>query len=391
MDWTEKLARDREQNLKFLPELTSKRLILTYKEDKDAANTTYTAATKEIYGQHEVLFQNEYIKGIETKSLIFSASPVQTTGFGTVAPLYNGQAPNTNIRILLDNGQKTCSNYQIENNTTNIVTVNTYPCVSHMDSVTNPKFDINFGICDFYFYDIVQFTENNLFNNFWRRTMAQIDQGKLLTAYFALSEADIQLMKLNDKIRIDNSWRNINKIIDYDAGANSLTKVELISIDPALLLPRFGGTTSTWKPNWQVSQPFKPLLPLVPIKTVKQVNLDLASTRSYMTSVINTSNSSMVLGIGNTLKDGFSGIVIGEGIEATQRGIYIGETYIGGDGAVSFTGLKLIDAGFNTVMNLNKTNWTDIIDAGEDTVRKMGGQAQDRPIIDGADSDEPLI
>ena len=96
VDWTEKLARDREQNLKFLPELSSKRLILTYKADKDPANETYTNATNEIYGQHEVIFQNEYIKNIDTKELIFSPTPVQTTSFGTVAPLYNGQSPNTN-------------------------------------------------------------------------------------------------------------------------------------------------------------------------------------------------------------------------------------------------------------------------------------------------------
>ena len=260
VDWTDKLAKDRDQDLKFLPELSRKRMILTYKEDKDNANTTYTAATKEIYGQQEVIFQNEYIKGIETKELIFSASPVQNTGFGTVNPLYNGQSPNTNIRILLDNGQKTCGQYQIQNSINNIVTVSTYPQISHFDNITNPGFDLNFGICDFYFYDIVNTTQNNLYNNFWRRTMAQIDQGKLLTAYFALDETDIAKMRLNDKIRIDNSYWNINKIIDYNAGSNQLTKVELMSVDPDLNLPGFG-RVSVVKPGYVVSSPFKPLLP----------------------------------------------------------------------------------------------------------------------------------
>jgi hypothetical protein len=61
--------------------------------------------------------------------------------------------------------------------------------------------------------------------------MGQINNGKMLTAMFNLTESDIQKMKLNDKIRIDNSWWNINKVIDYDANATKLTKVELISID----------------------------------------------------------------------------------------------------------------------------------------------------------------
>ena len=389
VDWTEKLARDREQNLKFLPELTSKRLILTYKEDKDDANTIYTAATKEIYGQHEVVFQNEYIKNIDTKELIFSPTPVQTTSFGTVAPLYNGQSPNTNIRILLDNGEKACNSYQIENYTNNVETLISYPCVSHMDAVTNPTFDINFGICDFYFYDIVQFTQNNLFNNFWARTMAQIDQGKLLTAYFALSEADIQLMKLNDKIRIDNSWWNINKVIDYDAGANSLTKVELISIDPALLLPRFGGTTTSWKPNWQVSQPFKPLLPISPVKPVKLVNLALEELRNYNTSIIDSESNVILMGKQNQISTNFKGIVISDNIITPVNGVgvYVGDWLLSDDGTYSYTGLRLIDGGLDMTMNKIKTNPVDIIDGGYDSVRKDGGWRSNRIFIDGNEND----
>ena len=386
VDWTEKLARDREQNLKFLPELTSKRLILTYKEDKDLANETYTNATNEIYGQHEVVFQNEYIKNIDTKSLIFSPTPMKTTSFGTVGPLYNGQSPNTNIRILLDNGQKSCNDYQIVNTTTNIETLNVYPFVSHMNEVKNPTFDINFGICDFYFYDIIQFTQNNLFNNFWARTMAQIDQGKLLTAYFALSEADIQLMKLNDKIRIDNSWWNINKVIDYDAGANSLTKVELISIDPALLLPRFGGTTTTWKPNWQVSQPFKPLTPVVAIKPVKLVTLALDELRNYNTSLINTEGSFTVMGKGNIIDNGFKGIVIGDNkIVQNAEGVLVGDWLLKNDGTFTYTNLTLIDGGLDMTMSKDKTNPVDIIDGGLDSVRKDGGWRSNRITIDGND------
>ena len=54
--------------------------------------------------------------------------------------------------------------------------------------------------------------------------MGQINNGKMLTSYFNLRDADIQAMELNDKIRIDNSWWNINKVIDYDANANKLTQ-----------------------------------------------------------------------------------------------------------------------------------------------------------------------
>jgi hypothetical protein len=61
--------------------------------------------------------------------------------------------------------------------------------------------------------------------------MNQINTGKLMSAYFNLSPSDIRNIKLNDKIKVGNTVWNINKVIDYDANSNSVTKVELISTD----------------------------------------------------------------------------------------------------------------------------------------------------------------
>jgi hypothetical protein len=78
VDWTYKLAKDQEQELSFLPELTSKKLILTYAPDKDGPNETYTSATNQIYGQAEVVFDNEYVKEVTTKAVLFSPTPAYT-------------------------------------------------------------------------------------------------------------------------------------------------------------------------------------------------------------------------------------------------------------------------------------------------------------------------
>ena len=74
-------------------------------------------------------------------------------------------------------------------------------------------------------------TVNNLFNSHWRRTANQINNGRLMTAYFYLNENDIAALKLSDKIRVNNVWWNINKIQDYDANSTEPTKVELITVD----------------------------------------------------------------------------------------------------------------------------------------------------------------
>jgi len=242
VDWTNKLMKDKEQSMIFIPELNNKKLRLTYKADTDSPNTVYTGVTNEIYGQVEVTFDNEYVKGIDVKELIFSPTPVQPTIFGAFLPLLNGAAPKTNIRILYDNGQVTAQEVIINSGyDTQTSTGGAYPYISHFrGDPFNPLSDINFAECQYYYYQVNQNTNNNLYNSYWRRTVAQINGGKLLTAYFLLNEVDIQLMELNDKIRIDNSWWSINKIIDYNANDLVPTKVELISLETEIDLPNFG-------------------------------------------------------------------------------------------------------------------------------------------------------
>lgn len=67
-DWSTKLAKNQEQQLIFLPDLSNKKLKLTYKADTDTPNVVYTQATAEIYGQIEYTFENEYVKDTDTKN-----------------------------------------------------------------------------------------------------------------------------------------------------------------------------------------------------------------------------------------------------------------------------------------------------------------------------------
>jgi hypothetical protein len=244
VDWTNLLMKDKEQSLVFIPELNNKKLRLTHKADTDSPNKVYTDVTTEIYGQVEVTFENEYVKGIDVKETIFSPTPVQRTIFNAFLPLLNGAAPKTNLRILFDNGEITAQNVDIISGYDTVTPTNgAYPYISHFGGADplNPTFDINFAECQYYYYQVAQNTNNNLYNKYWRRTVAQINGGKLLTAYFYLRENDIQLMELNDKIRIDNSWWSINKVIDYNANNLQPTKVELISLETEIDLPPFFG------------------------------------------------------------------------------------------------------------------------------------------------------
>ena len=310
-DWTYKLAKDREQNLQFLPEVTSKKLRLTYKADKDSPNTIFTDITNEIYGQIEYTFDNEYVRDTDVKELVFSPTPVVRTVFDAYVPNIAGAAPKINIRVLLDGGNLTCLPYDIYDvefpltPSLNIGTtgITTYPAVGHFDNPLLPTYDINFGTCDYYYYAPSTLTNNNLYNLYWRRTINQINVGKMLTAYFDLNELDIQSLRLNDKIRIDNSWWNINKVIDYDANGTSLTKVELISVDSEIELVPFQTGNGT------------------PLEdTIVAVSSDsVVKTRTQQSNVI--LGNADVKGRGNVIGQNVKAVVEGNGQALAEDGI----------------------------------------------------------------------
>jgi len=305
IDWTYKLAKDKDQALQFLPELSAKKLILTYKNDSDDPNKIYFEATKEIYGQLEYIFDNEYVKGIDTKEILFSPTPIGQSTFNAYLPLLSG-APKVNIRILHDGGEGTCDAYNLYNyGTTGETNVTTYPILHHWDNPTNPTFDILFAQPDYMFYEGYSITNNNLYNLYWRRTVNQINVGKMLTAYFNLREDDIQSLKLNSKIRIDNSWWTINKVIDYDCNANNLTKVELMSADTEIDLAPFkkGSVTPT---------------------TVGDLSSHTGSihfNNSFVGNVIPSTSVSAIYGQGNVIQPGVNGIIVGNNKILDQTGI----------------------------------------------------------------------
>ena len=306
VDWSYKLAKDKEQALQFLPELSAKKIILTYKNDDDDPNKTYFNATKEIYGQLEYTFTNEYVKGIDTKEIIFSPTPIGKSTFNAYLPLISAGNPKINIRILYDGGEGTCDAYNLYNyGTTGETNVTTYPILHHWDDPITPTFDILFAQPDYMFYEGYSITNNNLYNLYWRRTINQINVGKMLTAYFDLREDDIQRLKLNDKIHINNSWWSINKVIDYDCNAQNLTKVELMSADTEIDLAPFkkGSVTPT---------------------TVGDLSSHVGSVHwenSFVGNVIPSTSVSAIYGQGNVIQPGVNGIIVGNNKILDQTGI----------------------------------------------------------------------
>jgi hypothetical protein len=314
-DWSRKLAKDKDQQLIFLPDLTNKKLKLTYAPDTDDFNTMYEQATSETYGQLEYTFDNEYVKDVATQELIFSPTPVFLTSFGAYVPAIIGASPNTNIRILYDGGLQSCQPFDIlDFGTTGEFGLTSYPMLGHFDNALTPSFDINFGTNDFYFYEPISLTSNNLYNLYWRRTVNQINVGKMLIAMFDLTEVDIQSLKLNDKIYIDNSWWNINKIQDYNGNQRQLTKVELISIDTEIDLAPF---------KIGRGRPFGDVMIGVGVDA-------LVGRNTFNNNVILPGANAQVFGKGNVVTAGTKGIIVGDGQTLSESGMVVSNLTVTG-------------------------------------------------------------
>jgi len=141
--------------------------------------------------------------------------------------------------------------------------------------------------------------------------MGQINSGKMLTAFFNLKESDIQPLELNDKIRIDNSWWNINKVIDYNANGNQLTQVELISIDTEVQLMPF----ATGSPS--------PGVGIGSVGPITQVANDtIIKSITANTNIVPNSTSGIVTGKGNNVNPGLKVVVVADDATIEEDGIY---------------------------------------------------------------------
>jgi hypothetical protein len=132
---------------------------------------------------------------------------------------------------------------------------------------------------------------------FWRRTIGQIDKGKLFTAYFYLNEYDISILKLNDKIFVKDTWYNINSL-QYDPNSFGPTKVVLMTIDDELAIsyPKYIGLIG------------KPIL--------SAYTLEGLSSEIYNSLNFSYADSSVeVLGTGNVVAEGTKNVlVVGDNI-----------------------------------------------------------------------------
>ena len=244
VDWTNKLAVDKDLIIKPLGELDAIRYEFKYKLDKDYYNTKFNDLYQYPYGTHRKDIVNDFLKNTKNIEVGFSPTPMVTVGGNdrvipqiiTVNAGVVGEMKQFNIRILYYGGVKSTANsWSYTGAVSGTTTETTYPYAGHLDDVTTPTLDINFGVPNEVFYYTNVYTNNNLFNKYYSEYIEEITDkdSKIVTGYFNLSPYDIATLDFRNQFWVDKHLLRLNKIYDYNPISSGLTKCEFIKIKKA--------------------------------------------------------------------------------------------------------------------------------------------------------------
>jgi hypothetical protein len=248
LDWSSKVDRSKEILVEPTINFTSKNYMFNFAEDNDYWNEVYREDYDEQYGSFLLQSQSQYNVGNTDFKLDFSQKVLATipdTSPGTFTDL---TVPRFfQVKVEEDNSSK----IEIKKGKPFIVQLgpmttgtwthideasvghveSSYPYVGHIDSLTSPSFDFNFGVPDEVYYNATSYTANNLY--IYHKTFIQelvSKFGKQLTCHIMLRPEDISSLNFRKLINIDASVYRLSKISDYQSGKYTSTKVELIRI-----------------------------------------------------------------------------------------------------------------------------------------------------------------
>ena len=244
VDWTDKVARDKPWQIKPMGMLNGRLFEYKYKDDNDYYNEKYKKKYNLPYGSN--LFDSgfQFAKNKQTIEVGFSPTvSVQYQGTDKVVPaIYKLSSGNSvqqeermpyNIRILLVKQITGVDQWFIKDGTSNIGPgLTRYGYAGHFNDPVNGTIDINFGASEEIYFTSEFYPSDNLFNTYWSGYIAEIadKDSKLLTCHVYLTELDIEQLDFSKPVFIDGSLWRINKIMDFDASAGELTKVELLKV-----------------------------------------------------------------------------------------------------------------------------------------------------------------
>ena len=262
-DWTGKLNQEKDKKVTPLFYTQQREIFFKDAKEGDLYNVLYENQNKEIFGELKQDSNIELLTGVKNIQTFFAPTPLAPIPGDNsfIIPHFakdtetERQPIQVKPRLLFYNGLHNpgSSIWYINNASGTGIPKNAYPLVSNFSSYPfdNNSFDLNWTNSPQYFdFDETGFsgrTNNTSFEQFWRRwyDFTYSPYSRVMEANFILSSTDIQELRFNDKIFVQDSWWLVQEIKEFTLGGIQDCRVKLLkladNIDFALGIPDIEG------------------------------------------------------------------------------------------------------------------------------------------------------
>lgn len=235
---------DESEQIEIIPSanVASKRYQFLWQKDDDYFNVDYFNKFGEQFGSFELVNDSQLANSTTTYQLPFAQKLMANIPFddgtytGLIVPrnftVSNGAVtPKKGKPFIVQVGK---GNFEVadfnvidELGATNSFTV--YPYVGHLDQITNPTFDLNFGVPDVLYWNSATLPQANLYQyheQFLKELVSRY--GRLVKCSMRWNEADIYGLDFRYLLNLDGVVYRLQKIQDYNPTNDNSTKTELL-------------------------------------------------------------------------------------------------------------------------------------------------------------------
>jgi len=221
VDWTDKL--DYSQPVEIVPmgELDANPYMFSYKQGNDTSNKEYQANYQSTYGSRTYQIDNDFVKTEKKIEIIFAPTQIKsyTTKQRNFILSYVDSQKDGDLRILYYSGLQSGVTWRLFASPTAYSTRSTLPLTIHYDSLSNPTFDILFGMPKEIGVGAgYRYGNSNLVTNFYYRFLSEITNknSKIVRAYFRITPTDWYNLQFKNLYFFEGQYWRLNQVENYN-------------------------------------------------------------------------------------------------------------------------------------------------------------------------------
>ena len=260
-NWDDKLDYSDEYEVSPMGNLDARTYLYKFKDDTDYWNDYYKKKYQETYGQKKYDVDNDWLKNTNTTEVIFAPTPlvdrpnddkvlpriINVDNNGQAVPISNNGSKAVNLRLLYYGGVKSTNTTYNHITSSGTHTMSTYAYAGHLDNINYPNYDVNFGVPIEVYYTTQAYTNNNLFNKYYKQFIQEITDkdSKIFKGKFHLTALDIARLNFRDLFFFHGDYWILNKIYDYNPiEQNKTTTCEFLKLKAGVPFVPTSGTTN---------------------------------------------------------------------------------------------------------------------------------------------------